>query len=370
MLSTTAIPITSAEVLACKVPTDEPESDGTLEWDSTTAVIVRLQAGGQWGLGYTFSHAAAGLLIREKLAPLLVGQDVMVTGARHRDLLREIRNLGRPGLVACAISALDVALWDLKAQVLGVPLFHLFGAVRGEVPLYGSGGFTSYTLPRLQEQLSGYARQGMRRVKMKVGRHPEADPVRVRAAREAIGPDVALMVDGNGAYAESGALAAAEQFASAGVDWFEEPVSSDDLDGLKRISDRAPPGMEITAGEYGYEPLYFRRMLAADAVHVIQADATRCLGYTGFLKVAALCEAFNLPLSAHTAPHLHLHCCCAAPLLRHIEYFHDHVRIAELLLDGAVSPQNGALRPDRSRPGHGLTLKRSAAERYLVSASA
>src|SRR5690606_16656704 len=143
--------------------------------------------------------------------------------------------------------------------------------------------------------------------------------------------------------------------------------SSDDLEGLGFVSQRAPAGMEVTAGEYGYDLFYFRRMLEARCIDVLQADATRCLGYTGFLKAAALCEAFNVPLSAHTAPHLHLPCCCAAEPLRHIEYFHDHVRIAELLFDGAEKPANGMLRVDESAPGHGLALKRSDAQRFSLS---
>ena len=124
-------------------------------------------------------------------------------------------------------------------------------------------------------------------------------------------------------------------------------MSSDDLDGLRLLRDRAPAGMEIAAGEYGYDPFYFRRMLEAGAVDVLQADATRCGGITGFLKAAAIADASHMPLSAHTAPALHLHVCCAAPRLRHLEWFHDHVRIEQVLFDGAPTP---ARRRHRARP--------------------
>ena len=362
-----SVPITRCEAFAYKIPTDQPESDGTLEWDSTTMVVALIQAGDKEGLGYTFSDAAAAKLIRDKLAPLLVEQDAMANGARHAALVREIRNLGRPGLIATAISAVDVALWDLKAKLLQLSLTKLFDSHRSAVPIYGSGGFTSYDQSRLQNQLAAFVQQGISRIKMKVGRHPAVDAARLAAAREAVGPDVALMVDGNGAYDRKHALQAAEMFARYGVDWFEEPVSSDDLEGLNMIAQRAPAGMEVTAGEYGYDIFYFRRMLEAQSVDVLQADATRCLGYTGFLKAAALCEAFNIPLSAHTAPHLHVPCCCAAKPLRHVEYFYDHVRIAGLLLDGASEPKDGWLAADESRPGHGLELKRADAEKYAQS---
>jgi L-alanine-DL-glutamate epimerase-like enolase superfamily enzyme len=191
-----------------------------------------------------------------------------------------VRNLGWRGVAATAISALDIALWDLKARLLGVPLVTLFGAARESVAVYGSGGFTSYDLDRLRGQLGGWVEEGCRSVKMKIGAEPERDLVRIEAARAAIG-GAELMIDANGALERKAALDVAERAAGLGVTWFEEPVSSDDLPGLRLLRDRGPGGMEIAAGEYGYEPFYFRRLLDAGAVDVLQADATRCCGYTG-----------------------------------------------------------------------------------------
>jgi L-alanine-DL-glutamate epimerase-like enolase superfamily enzyme len=248
-----------------------------------------------------------------------------------------------------------------------VALFTLLGAARPGIPVYGSGGFTSYSIQQLQRQLSGWVENGIPRVKMKVGRDPAADPDRVRAAREAIGATPELFVDANGAYSSKRALAFAETVAGLGVTWFEEPVSSDDLAGLRLMKDRAPAGIDIAAGEYGYDLVYFRRMLEVGAVDVLQADATRCAGITGFLQVAALCQAFQIPFSAHTAPALHLHPCCAVPTARHLEYFHDHVRIERLLFEGVTEPVDGILYPDLTRPGFGLELKGPDAARYLVA---
>jgi L-alanine-DL-glutamate epimerase-like enolase superfamily enzyme len=202
---------------------------------------------------------------------------------------------------------------------------------------------------------------------MKVGREPAADPQRVRAARAAIGPDTELFVDANGAYERKQALGFAERFVELDVSWFEEPVYHHDLDGLRLLRDRLPAPMRIAAGEYGYDLWYFRRMLEAGAVDVQQADLTRCGGVTAFLRVGALCEAQLLPLSAHCAPELHVHPACALPAMLNLEYFYDHVRIAHLLFDGVPEPVDGALRPDRSRPGFGLELKRQDAERWRVS---
>ncbi len=359
--------IDALSVAAYEIPTDAPESDGTLEWDSTTMVLVEARSGDVSGIGWTYEHRAAATLIEHKLADVVRGRSALdVQGAFHAQW-HAVRNIGRPGIASCAISAVDTALWDLKARLLDVPLCRLLGMRRDGVPVYGSGGFTSYSDERLREQLGGWADEGIGRVKMKVGRDPDRDPERVRVARDTIGPDVELYVDANGAFSRKRALLMAQTFAELGVLWFEEPVTSDDLDGLRLLRDRCPPGMDVAAGEYGYDVFYFRRMLDAGAVDVLQADATRCGGLTGFLKVATLCDARSLPFSAHTAPLLHVHVGCSAPRIVHMEYFHDHVRIERLLFDGVLEPRDGVLRPDLGRPGLGVELKRADAERWRVA---
>lgn len=356
--------ISKVSAIACTIPTDFPESDGTIAWDRTTLVLAEVEAGGAKGIGYTYCHAAAAALIAKTLADVLKGRDAFAIEAAWEEMARAVRNIGRPGIAACAISALDVALWDLKARALEVPLATLFGPLRDRVAVYGSGGFTSYTDRQIADQLSGWAAQGCAWVKMKVGREPERDAGRVDVARRAIGASVGLFVDANGAYARKQALEFATVFGARNVLWFEEPVTSDDLEGLRLIRDRGPAGMDIAAGEYGYTPFYFRNMLAAGAVDVLQADATRCGGYTGFFRAAALCDAWGLPLSSHCAPSLHLPATIAAPRLRHMEWFHDHVRIEEMLFDGAARVREGAIAPDLSRPGHGLEFRRADAERF------
>lgn len=364
--STTATPVQRVEVGAFTIPTDAPESDGTFEWAQTTIVVVHLAAGDVTGTGYTYADASAGVVIERDLAAVVTGRDVFDIESSYAAMVQAARNIGRQGIAATAMSAVDIALWDAKAQLLDLPLVSLLGAARASVPVYGSGGFTSYSIERLRSQLGGWAQDGLRAVKMKIGRDAASDLARVRAARDAIGNDVELFVDANGGYGRKQALKQAGAFATCDVRWFEEPVSSDDLDGLRLMRDRAPAGMDIAAGEYGYDPHYFRRMLAADAVDVLQADATRCGGITGFLRAAALCDAAGLPLSAHTAPGVHIHPCCAAPRVKNLEYFHDHVRIERLLFEGTQAPVDGALHPDRSRPGLGLAFKAQDARQFAV----
>jgi L-alanine-DL-glutamate epimerase-like enolase superfamily enzyme len=354
-----------------EVPTDAPEADGTISWNHTTLVVAELSGGGCTGLGYTYASAAAADILKDVLAPLLHKQDAFAIPKLWNAMVSAVRNIGWRGVCANAIAAADIALWDLKARMLQTPLAQLFGKMRDGVPIYGSGGFTSYSDAQLREQLGHWAHHdGCQWVKMKIGTDPAHDPHRMRVAREAIGDSAALMIDANGALDRKQADRMAGQAAEFDVVWFEEPVSSDDLEGLHALRGRAPTGMEIAAGEYGYDPFYFKRMLDAQAVDVIQADATRCCGYSGFMTAAALAQAEPLPLSAHTAPAVHLPICCAAPRLRHIEWFHDHVRIERMFFDGAPVPRNGIIEPDLSRAGHGLELKRTDVCRYQINGGA
>ena len=366
-MSSDEVIVDEIAVSAYTIPTSSPESDGTLEWSSTTLVLVALKAAGLSALGYSYADTATARLIQDTLAPLVRGKNALAVNARWAEMSHAVRNLGRPGICSMAIAAVDAALWDLKAKAHGASLATLLGTARSAIPVYGSGGFTSDTIAELEHQLGAWAQAGLRFVKMKVGRDPARDVERVRAARAAIGGGTALFVDANGAYTRKQALHFAQSFAEEGVTWFEEPVSSDDLEGLHLLRNRAPPGMAISAGEYGYDLPYFRRMLDAQAVDTLQADATRCAGVTGFLGAAALCEAACTPLSSHCAPSLHLPLCCAARPAIHLEYFHDHVRIESMLFDGAAVPQNGLLAPDLSRRGLGLELKHADAARYAVA---
>jgi L-alanine-DL-glutamate epimerase-like enolase superfamily enzyme len=354
------------QVSVYTVPTKTPESDGTIQWDKTSLVLVEVLAGGKTGLGYSYADTSTALLIDQSLAPRLIGHDALAIGGAWRTMVQQIRNLGRPGIASMAIAAVDNALWDLKGKLLNVSVAALLGIVRPGIRAYGSGGFTSYSDSQLREQLGGWAEVGFLAVKMKIGRDAAADIARVHAAREAIGPKVELFVDANGAYTRKQALYQAHRFRDDDVTWFEEPVVADDLKGLRLIRDAGPPGMNIAAGEYGYDSWYFRRMLDAGAVDVLQADATRCAGITGFLLADALCESRFIPLSAHTSPSIHAHACCGTQRAINVEYFYDHARIETMAFDGVLKVTDGLLSPDLSRPGFGLMLKEADMRNYRV----
>ncbi len=360
--------IAKCSVSAYNIPTDFREADGTYEWNSTTLILVTLTSNNKIeGIGYTYAAPAAARLIHDILLPLINNKDPLEIPGLGADMVRAIRNLGRPGICSYAIAAVDNALWDLKAKLLNIPLSDLFGRAKEKIPVYGSGGFTSYSIDQLQKQFSGWAEQGIKMMKMKIGRNEKEDRKRIKAARDAIGNKNELFIDANGAYSVKQALAMADYAAQYNVSWFEEPVSSDDLKGLALIRDRTPSGMNITAGEYGYDQTYFKRMLEAKAVDVLQLDATRCAGITGFMEAAGLSKGFHIPNSAHTAPSVHLAPCCALTDMLHIEYFHDHARIEQMLFDGTVLPKDGCLAPDLTQPGIGLLFKKKDAEKFQIA---
>ena len=361
-----ATAVEALDVAVYTVPTDAPEADGTLAWDATTMVLVQARCDGTVGTGWTYGPPACASVVRGQLADVATGRDAFDVGGVFDAMVRAVRNAGRPGVAGYAISAVDTALWDLKARLLGLPLHRLLGAVRDEVPVYGSGGFTTYDCGRLRDQLTGWTEAGIPRVKIKIGESRgtavHRDLARMSQARAAIGPDVELYVDANGGYGRKQAVRIMAEAAHCDVRWFEEPVSSDDLEGLRAVRGSVRP--DVAAGEYGYDLAYFRRMCAAGAVDCLQADVTRCGGISEWLRIAAVAAAHHLEISGHCAPHLHAHVAAATPNLRHLEWFHDHVRIEQMFFDGTLDPAGGAIRPDPAAAGNGLTLRRDAAEPY------
>jgi len=333
-------------------------------------VAVTARAGDTSGLGWTYGSRASQVVVETELVKAVDGSDPMDVPGASESMIRACRNLGRPGVVSSAISAVDIALWDLKAKLLGLPLVQLFGRCRERVPVYGSGGFTAYADEVTSEQLRGWVDAGIPRVKIKIGESwgtaAERDLERVALTRKVVGDDVDILVDANGGYSRKQAIRIGRRLAEDyGVVWFEEPVSSDDLAGLREVRDQLTT--DVAAGEYGYDDGYFARMVAAEAVDCLQIDVTRCGGYTVWLRAAAIAGAHHLDVSAHCAPSLHTPVAAAVPNLRHIEYFHDHSRLEALLFDGAASPVGGALVPHNDAPGHGLALRARDAEQYRVA---
>lgn len=363
-MGTAKTPVESVSAAVYVIPTDSPESDGTLAWDSTTMIVVSAVAAGITGLGWTYGSPAVSRVISDHLAPVVSGRDVLDVRGAAEAMSRTVRNVGREGVTSMAISAVDIALWDLAARLLGVPLARLIGRVLKDVPIYGSGGFICYDDGQTREQLAGWVHDDqIPRVKIKIGEcwgaGERRDRARVALARDCVGPGTELYVDANGAYRTGQAVRVGTWLSEYGVTWFEEPVSSQDLAGLAEVRSQIRP--DVAAGEYSWTLADSARLIEAGAVDCLQLDATRCGGITGFLRGAALAEAHSMEVSAHCAPNAHAAAGAAVPNLRHIEYFHDHQRIELMLLGGALDPRGGTLTPDLSRPGLGVDFREQAA---------
>lgn len=367
MESSDSILIKDLKVSAYKIPTATPESDGTIEWNSTTLVLVEINAANKTGIGYTYSNEASAVVIEKTLKKIIVDANALDIPLFNSKMIAAIRNDGQTGIAMMAVSAVDNALWDLKAKLFDVPLCNLLGKAKESMLIYGSGGFTSYNKKQLQQQLSGWVDEGIQNVKIKIGTEPEKDVERVKEARDAIGKNAKLFVDANGAYTIKQAIEKSFQFKEYNISWFEEPVTSDNLEGLQFIREHVQPEVNIAAGEYGYNLPYFFHILKAKAVDVLQADATRCGGITNFLKAGALAEAQQIPFSPHCAPTLHLHAAVSLNNFYIAEYFYDHARIENMLFDGVMQQKNGCIYPDITRPGMGIEFKYSDAEKYKIA---
>jgi L-alanine-DL-glutamate epimerase-like enolase superfamily enzyme len=358
--------ISGVDAAVYVIPTDAPEADGTLAWDETALVLVTVHAGGEEGTGWSYAAAAAASVVTDVLAGVIRGRSALDIAGASEAMARAVRNIGRPGVAATAISAVDVALWDLKARLLGLSVTDLLGRVREHVPVYGSGGFTSYDEQETRDQLAGWLADGIGRMKIKIGEswggNERRDLDRVALAREVIGPDRELYVDANGGYRTGQAVRVGHRLADHGVTWFEEPVSSQDLAGLAAV--RRQVSIDVAAGEYSWSLADSAALIGAGAVDCLQLDVTRCGGITEFVRGAALAAAHNLQVSAHCCPSLHAHVGAAVVNLRHVEYFHDHQRIEQMLFDGAPTPEDGELTPDPAAPGLGLRLRAADAERF------
>ncbi len=343
-----------------RFPTEHPEADGTLSWDATTTVTATVVAGSHEGLGWTYSTAAAAQIIVDHLLPAIAGRDALDIPGCWSAMHRACRNLGTTGVVMQAISAVDIALWDLKARILGTPAAQLLGRARDRVPVYGSGGFTSLTDEQLADQVREWSDAGCRAMKIKIGQSwgtdIPRDVVRIGAFRELAGPDVELMVDANGGYTSGQARRVGAVLDEMAVRWFEEPVSSDDLGGLAVV--RAAVRCDVAAGEYAAD--VYTAAALCPVVDCLQLDVTRCGGYTGFLRGAAIAQAHNVQVSGHCAPALHAPVASAVPNLRHVEWFIDHARLEPLLVDGVPPVRDGAMAVDDVVAGHGMTLSRRA----------
>ena len=318
------------------------------------------------GLGFGDGGRASQTLINDSLKPILIGQDPLCIEKLWDDMFWRLRGVGRKGLAFAAISAVDTALWDLKAKRFGVPLYQLLGPYTDSVPIYGSGGWTHFSIDELVAEQVGYAERGMKSVKLKVGKDfgtsEKEDIQRLAAVRDAVGDDVEILIDANNGYYAKQAIRMARAFEPYRVGWFEEPVLADDIDGLAAVA--AAIDIPVATGEHEYTKFGFRELIARGGADIVQPDVGRVGGVTEWMKVAHLAHAYNLPVAPHAFQLVHLHVACATPNLRIVEYLGVNEDFDKLMYTDFPEPVAGMWSPYPDKPGLGLELNPEAVEKY------
>ena len=362
--------ITGVTTTVLITPDTLPFHDATMRDVGTTwgGIFVHIATdAGHEGLGLGVMPGTRELIERT-LAPLLIGQDPLDHERLWEAMFWAVRGYGRKGMAFCAISAVDVALWDLKGKIFDAPLYKLLGPYTDRVPIYGSGGWTHFTEDELVREQLGFVAQGIPRVKMKVGKDwgkaEREDVRRVAAVRKAIGDDVELYIDANNGYYAKQAIAMARRFAPYDVAWFEEPVLADDIAGLAEVA-RAID-IPVATGEHEYTKFGFKDLIAAGGADIVQPDVGRVGGITEWLKVAHLAHAFNLPVAPHAVSVVHLHLACCTPNLRVVEVLGVELDVYRRWFTELPEQKDGWWSPFPDRPGLGLELDPHAVARYGV----
>ena len=323
---------------------------------------------GTEGLGIGQASPGVRQVIEAELKEVLIGQNPFDIERLWQDMFWRVRAYGRKGVALCALSAVDIGLWELKAKALGLPLYKLLGPYADSVPIYGSGGWTNLTEEELVAEMAGFVEQRIKRVKMKVGkdfgRSEREDLRRVAAVRKAVGNDVALYVDANNGYYPKQAIYMAREFERFQVGWLEEPVLADDIQGLAEV--RRATSIPVAAGEHEYTKYGFRDLIARGGADIVQPDVRRVGGVTEWMKVAHMAHSFNLPVAPHAAQVVHLHLACATPNLKAVEYMNTALEGDRVWYTEFPEPKEGMWSPFPDRLGLGLELDSHAVEKWAV----
>jgi L-alanine-DL-glutamate epimerase-like enolase superfamily enzyme len=359
--------ITKIQARVVRLPADEPLADGPAT-PGATRDIVTLRVGtdaGVEGIGYTFFGAALTGTLKhavETLGELAIGEDPLRTEAVAAKLRAAAAGSGPGGILTLALSAIDIALWDIRGKALDLPLWRMIGGSRERVPTYASGALMrTFPLEHLVKAAPRLVEKGFRQMKTQLALPGDTSPGRevdrIRRVRESIGPSIDLMCDINQRWRVEQAIDIGRRIEDVHLFWLEDVTAHDDYPGLARVSDAlATP---VAGGEYLYGPVPFRHMMEARSVDIVMIDLMRAGGITQWLKIAGMAEAHNLPVVSHLVPEIHVHLIAAIPNGLTVEYMPWTAR----LFEEVPLPENGELAVPR-KPGLGLKFDEAAIKRY------
>lgn len=368
--------IESVEARTLCIPLDHVTAFSTRRITNRYYTVVRLRADdGVEGIGFCYAGSAAGVIattaVRELLAPVVIGQDPYQVERLWQKMYQESLLHGRAGSVMRALSALDIAIWDRNARAAGLPLYRFLGSsCDGKVPAYASGGYylEGKTPEMLADEMKSYVKAGYRAVKMKVGRlSPGEEEERIAAVREAIGPDILLMLDANNAWSDlPTALHYVKLYELYDPYWIEEPFSPDDIENHARLA--RCTRILVATGEIEAGRWRFKELLDKHAAAILQADAAVCGGITEFRRIAQTASSYGVTLCPHWWHELHAHLVAATPNARFVEFFpDDHVFNFRRVIDAHWEFSDGDLRLPTA-PGLGFNFLEPGLGCYAVDA--
>lgn len=361
--------ITKIQTQIVRVPVDEPLAGGPAQ-PGATREFVTLRAGtdaGIEGIGYTFFGAALTGALKsavDALGALAIGEDPLRTEAVAAKLRTAAAGSGPGGILTLALSAIDIALWDIRGKALNLPLWQMIGGHRERVPTYASGALMrTFPLEHLVKAAPRLAEQGFRQMKAQLALPGDTSPAievdRIRRLRESIGPDIDLMCDINQRWRVEQAIDIGSRIEDVRLYWLEDVTTADDFQGLARVTDALVT--PVCGGEYLYGPAPFRQMLETRSVDIVMIDLMRAGGITQWLKIAGMAEAYNLPVVSHLVPEIHVHLIAAIPNGLTVEYMPWTFGIFEEV----PVPNKGELAVPR-KPGLGLKFDEAALRRYAA----
>jgi len=307
------------------------------------------------------------ILIEDLLKPYVIGEDPLNTERIWEKMYWGSLSSGRRGAAISAISAMDVAIWDLKGKILNQPIHRLLGGYRDAVSTYGSSINLNYTREELVKETADYVESGFKMVKMKIGRKdPNDDLQRIKLVRETIGPNVDLALDVNNGWSLITAIRMAKKLEQYDIYWLEEPILADEIDNLAKLADET--SIPIALGENHYTKWEFKELMERRAVEIVQADILKCGGVTEFIKIAAMADAYGLPVCPHGSAYISVPVVAAVPNGLFSEYIQGiHDPMGQVFID-PIKARNGEVIPS-NKPGFGIELNEEAIKKMKVKPS-
>lgn len=363
------IKIAGIEVFIYGERNDKNVADSTRQIGELGYVIVNVLTNiGINGIGLTYHEVGSEAIrtfINQTIAPQIIGMNPLQNEIIHEKVIGDFRAVGRKGFAFLALSAVDIALWDIKGKCVGMPLYRLLGGSDSRVPIYSSAGWTSYSTEELCDETLGMVNEGYTFIKIKVGveggTNPREDAKRVCAVRKTIGPNIRLAIDANNIWKAGTAIQFFNRIEEYDVEFFEEPVIADDIQGLAHC--RRSIHVPLATGEHEYTRYGVRDLLVAGAADIVQTDVCKVGGYTEMMKIIGLTQAFNVLFAPHCMELMHMHLVAAASNGLILESLTLLRNVSKRVFVDSPVPKGGYLEIP-NRPGLGLELNMEFIRKY------